>query len=168
VRKSSQVVMAVISLATVVTGFEVGANAKSSNFTAGPTPTDTDTGTPSNSPTKTATGTPTSNPTPTKNSTSTPTPTKSTPASTTVSKTSDAIYYRYGTVELTVTKTGSQITDISMVQAGATNGRSSAFPYLIQLALTAQSGSFDTSMMTGATFTTDAFMQALDSALSKF
>ena len=165
-RKSSQVVMGVISLATVVTGFEVGANAKSSNFTAGPTPTDT--GTPSNSPTKTATGTPTSNPTPTKSSTSTPTPTKSTPASTTVSKTSDAIYYRYGAVELTVTKTGSQITDISMVQAGATNGRSSAFPYLIQLALTAQSGSFDTSMMTGATFTTDAFMQALDSALSKF
>jgi uncharacterized protein with FMN-binding domain len=71
-------------------------------------------------------------------------------------------------VQVTVTKTGSKITDIVMDQAGATQGRGSAFPYLIDLALTAQSGSFDTSMMTGATYTTNAFMDALNDALSQF
>jgi uncharacterized protein with FMN-binding domain len=55
-----------------------------------------------------------------------------------------------------------------MDQAGATQGRGSAFPYLIDLALTAQSGSFDTSMMTGATYTTNAFMDALNDALNQF
>ena len=170
-RKSSQVVMGVISLATVVTGFEVGANAKSNSFTAGPT-TPTDTGTPTSNPTGSTTHTPTKSPTgsptTTKTPTTNPTPTDTQPPSDSVTKTSDPIYYRYGTVQLSVTKTGSKITDISMIQAGATQGRGGAFPYLIQLALDAQSGNFDTSMMSGATFTTDAFMQALDSALSQF
>jgi uncharacterized protein with FMN-binding domain len=55
-----------------------------------------------------------------------------------------------------------------MDQAGATQGRGSAFPYLVSLALDAQSGNFDTSMMTGATYTTIAFMDALNDALSQF
>jgi len=71
-------------------------------------------------------------------------------------------------VQLTVTKSGSKITSIHLDQAGATNGRASAFPYLVQLAMTAQKGSFDTSMMSGATYTTDAFMSALDDALAQF
>jgi len=71
-------------------------------------------------------------------------------------------------VQLTVTKTGSKITSIQLDQAGATNGRANAFPYLVQLAMAAQSGSFDTSMMSGATYTTDAFMSALDDALAQF
>ena len=156
-RKSSQVVMGVISLATVVTGIEVGANAKTGNFTASPT-TPTDGGSPTTSPTSS----------PTKTATAEPTPTKTQPVASPITKTSDAIYYRYGTVQLSVTKVGSKITDISMIQAGATQGRGGAFPYLIQLALDAQSGNFDTSMMSNATYTTDAFMQALDSALSQF
>jgi len=39
---------------------------------------------------------------------------------------------------------------------------------LIQLAEQAQSASFDTSMMGGATYSTNAFLQALGDALSQF
>ena len=146
-RKSSQVIMGAVSLASVVTGVQLGAHAKSTGFTPSPVPTGSPTETPTTSPT--------------------PTPTKTTPAAT-VSHTSIAVPYKYGMVQVTVTKTGSKITDIVMDQAGATQGRGSAFPYLIDLALTAQSGSFDTSMMTGATYTTNAFMDALNDALSQF
>lgn len=165
--------MGAISLVSVVTGVQVGANAKSN---AGFTPTPT---TPTTDPTPTPTPTDTSTPTPTDTSTPTPIPTKTTPTPTptkttppppvkTVSHQSSPVNYRFGTVQLTVTKTGTKITDIALDQAGATNGRASAFPYLVQLALTAQSGSFDTSMMSGATYTTDAFVQALNDSLSQF
>jgi len=162
--------MGAISLVAVTTGVEVGANAKSTSFTGGGT-IPTTTGTPTVSPTTAPTTSPTTDPTvqpttePTTSPTKTPTPT--TPAST-VSHTSSPVYYRYGTVQLTVTKQGSKITDIVMDQAGATAGRGAAFPYLIQLAEAAQSASFDTSMMGGATYSTDAFMQALGDALSQF
>jgi len=168
--------MGAISLVSVVTGVQVGANAKSAtgftpaptgpttNPTPSPTPTPTKTGTP----TPTKTGTPT--PTPTKTPTPTPTPTKTTTPKPVakVSHTGSPVKYRFGTVQLTVTKTGSKITDITMDQAGATNGRAAAFPYLVSLALSAQNASFDTSMMSGATYSTDAFMQALNDALSQF
>ena len=175
-RKSSQIIMGAISLVSVVTGVQVGANAKSATGftpaptgpTTDPTPSPTNTGTPT--PTPTDTGTPTPTPTKTTTPTPKPTPTKTTtpkPAAT-VSHTSSPVYYRFGTVQLTVTKTGSKITDITMDQAGATNGRAAAFPYLVSLALSAQNASFDTSMMSGATYSTDAFMQALNDALSQF
>jgi uncharacterized protein with FMN-binding domain len=173
VRKSSQVLMGAISLVSVAAGVQVGAQAKSSNFSGGTTiPTSNPTVTPAPTTTSGGGGS-TSTPKPTKTSgggsTSTPTPTQTTPANTgTVSHTSSPVYYRYGTVQLTVTKQGSQITNIVMDQAGATAGRAAAFPYLIQLAEKAQSASFDTSMMGGATFSTDAFMQALGDALSQF
>ena len=175
-RKSSQIIMGAISLVSVVTGVQVGANAKSATGftpaptgpTTDPTPTPTNTGTPT--PTPTDTGTPTPTPTKTTTPKPTPTPTKTTtpkPAAA-VSHTSSPVYYRFGTVQLTVTKSGSKITDITMDQAGATNGRAAAFPYLVSLALSAQNASFDTSMMSGATYSTDAFMQALNDALSQF
>lgn len=173
-RKSSQVLMGAISLVAVTTGVQVGANAKGSSFGPGGS-FPTTTGTPTSSPTKTPTGTPTTSPTvkPTKTPTTKPTktptpkPTQTTPSST-VSHESSPVYYRFGTVQLTVTKQGSQITDIVMNQAGASGGRAGAFPYLITLAKQAQSASFDTSMMGGATYTTNAFMQALGDALSQF
>jgi uncharacterized protein with FMN-binding domain len=158
--------MGAISLVSVATGVQVGANAKSATgFTPVPTGPSTDP-TPSPTPTPTKTGTPT----PTKTGTPSPTPTKTTtPKPTaTVSHTSSPVRYRFGTVQLTVTKTGSKITDITMDQAGATNGRAAAFPYLVSLALSAQNASFDTSMMSGATYSTDAFLQALNDSLSQF
>jgi uncharacterized protein with FMN-binding domain len=156
--------MGAISLASVVVGFEIGANAKTSDsFVPHPTVTPT--------PTKTTPGpkptTPTPNPTTPTPKPTTPKPTTPPPV-TTVKHTSSPVYYRFGTVQLTVAKQGSTITDITLNQAGATNGRSAAFNYLTTLAMQAQSGSFDTSMMSGATYTTDAFMQALNDALSQF
>ena len=137
--------MGAISLASVVTGVELGANAAGTG-TFVPHPTVT----------------PTVDPT-------TPGPMPTTPPpSATVSHKSSPVYYRFGTVQLTVTKKGSTITDITMNQAGATNGRAASFPYLISLAKQAQSGSFDTSMMSGATYSTQAFMQALGDALAQF
>jgi hypothetical protein len=144
--------MGAISLVAVTTGVQVGANAKSNSFGPGGS-FPTSSGTPTSSPTKTPTGTPTPPPT--------------TP-STSISHQSAPVYYRFGTVQLTVTKQGSQITNIVMNQAGASGGRGASFPYLIQLAEAAQSSSFDTSMMGGATYSTDAFMQALGDALSQF
>jgi hypothetical protein len=55
-----------------------------------------------------------------------------------------------------------------MDQAGATSGRAASFPYLVSLTLQAQNASFDTSMMSGATFSVDAYKQALTNALAQF
>ena len=173
--------MGAVSLVAVTAGFQAGANAKSPSFTPGPIqtpgpttqPTTTPTTTPTGKPTKTPTGKPTPTPTtkrtttPATKPTKTPIPTQP-PPSTTVSHKSSPVYYRFGTVQLTVTKQGSQITNIVMNQAGASAGRAAAFPYLIQLAEQAQSASFDTSMMGGATYSTNAFLQALGDALSQF
>ena len=168
-RKSTQALMGTASLLAVVTGFQVGANATPS-ATFSPIPT-----TPTTEPTPTGTPTtpnPTDTPKPTKTPTKTPTPkpTKkpTPPPSSTVSHTSSPVNYRYGTVQLTVTKTGSSITSINLDQAGATNGRASSFPYLVQLAIAAQSSSFDTSMLSGATYSVNAFMSALNDALAQF
>ena len=147
-RKSSQIVMGAISLASVVVGVEIGAQA-SIPGAFNPHPTVTPTPTP-------------------KPTTPGPKPTIPTPKPTQVSHISDPVSYRFGTVQLTVTKTGTKITDITMNQAGATNGRAASFPYLITLALKAQNATFDTSMMSGATYSTDAFVQALDNALRQF
>jgi len=169
--------MGTASLIAVVTGFQVGANATpSATFSPLPTTPTTDpspTVAPTTpSPTGTPTTDPTTTPKPTKTPTKTPTPkpTKkpTPPPSSTVSHTSSPVYYRYGTVQLTVTKSGSTITDISLDQAGATNGRASAFPYLVQLAISAQSSTFDTSMLSGATYSVNAFMSAFDDALAQF
>ena len=175
--------MGALSLVSVVVGVEIGATAKPSGIFP-PVPTDTPTPTPTSpSPTNTdPSTTPTPKPTtptpkpttPTPKPTTptpkptTPTPKPTPPPVTTVSHQSNAVNYRFGTVQLTVTKTGTKITDITMDRAGATNGRASAFRYLVSLALNAQRAGFDTSMMSGATYSTDAFMQALNNALSKF
>ena len=89
------------------------------------------------------------------------TPTKTAAAATT--KTGAAIQYRYGTVQLSVTLTNGSITAINLVKATATDGRSRAFPTLVSAAISANGIGFGN--ISGATFTTDAFKQALTSAL---
>ena len=84
----------------------------------------------------------------------------------TKSATGNAIDYRYGTVQLKVTKTSGKIASIDLVQAGATAGREQAFSMLVDAAVKANGSSFGN--VSGATYTTDAFKQALDSALAKF
>lgn len=89
-----------------------------------------------------------------------------TSGSASVTKTGDAIRYRYGTIQVQATEVSGKITDITLLQAGATGGRSAAFSYLIDYAIQAQGSNFGN--ISGATYTTDAFVQSLDSALAQF
>ena len=82
-----------------------------------------------------------------------------------MTKTGDAIEYRFGTVQVSVTKVDGQITAIDLLQAGATGGREQAFSMLVDAAVQANGSGI--SNIGGATYTTDTFKQALDSALSK-
>lgn len=106
-------------------------------------------------------------PNPTSSDTAAPTasatPTKT--AATAKSATGDAIQYRYGVVQVKVTKKSGNITAVSTVQGTATAGRQTAFSYLEQYAVSANGSGFGN--LSGATFTTEAFKQALDSALNK-
>lgn len=79
--------------------------------------------------------------------------------------TGDAVNYEFGTIQLSVSTDGSKITDVGLVQAGANGGRESAFSYLVTDAITANGSNFGN--LSGATYTTDAFKQALESAISK-
>jgi uncharacterized protein with FMN-binding domain len=83
-----------------------------------------------------------------------------------VTQSSGSFPYRFGTISLTVTKTNGKITAIAYGNSGATGGRQGAFPYLVQYAIAAQGTNF--SNLSGATYTTDTFKQALAAALAKF
>ena len=76
------------------------------------------------------------------------------------------VQYRYGMIQLSVTKSNGKITDIGLLSAGATGGRETAFSYLVDYAIQANGTSFGN--LSGATFTVVAFKKALDSALAKF
>lgn len=81
------------------------------------------------------------------------------------SATSDALQYRYGVVQVKVTKANGKITAIDLIQAQATAGREQAFSVLVDAAIKANGSNFGN--LSGATFTTEVFKQAVDSALSK-
>jgi hypothetical protein len=83
-----------------------------------------------------------------------------------VTKTGSSIRYRYGTVQVSVTKTDGQITAVNLLQAGATGGRGQAFDFLVQYTVDAQGSSF--SNISGATYTTAAYKQSLGAALAQF
>jgi uncharacterized protein with FMN-binding domain len=162
VRASTRAIVGVLGLVSIAAGYKVGAGgAPASAFTGGPIAGPPASGTPTPTPTKTHTPTPT--PTGTHTPTPTPTPTKTTPPATT-SKTGQVISYRFGQIQVKVVRTAGKITDIVLLQGSASAGRSAAFPYLHDLAIAAQSSSFDTSQLGGATYTTNAYIQALQSA----
>lgn len=130
----------------------------------------TETATPTPTPTTEPTTTPTKKPstpakTPAKKPTTTKPTTPTTPASG-ATQSGSAIRYKYGVVQVKVTKNGSDITAITYLQKSATDGRSAVFPDLV-VAAKAANGS-NISNISGATFTVDAFKKALDSALAKF
>lgn len=111
---------------------------------------------------------------PSASTTSTTAPTSSTTAPTgttaTRSATGSDIQYRYGDIQLEVTASGSKITDVSIVQEGSTDGRSlqinsQAVPILQSESLSAQSAQIDG--VSGATYTSAAYVQSLQSALDK-
>lgn len=78
---------------------------------------------------------------------------------------SDSVSYRYGVVQIAVTATGGKITNIDVQNSTCSQGWEQAFPMLTSEAIAANGSNF--SNVSGATFTSSAFKQALDSAISK-
>ena len=99
------------------------------------------------------------------------------PASATASATSTAVRYTgdpvdtpYGVVQVAVTVTGTHIDKVAFVRLDAFDDRSQfinsqAAPILLQETISAQSAQIDT--VSGATFTSEGYLQSLQSALDK-
>jgi uncharacterized protein with FMN-binding domain len=101
---------------------------------------------------------------------STPAKTSTSSSSATKTATGDAISTRYGNVQLKVTVSGGKITKVEAVQLPSSDPKSSeissyAVPQLTQSALTKQSASVDA--VSGATYTSNGYQTALQSALDK-
>jgi hypothetical protein len=79
--------------------------------------------------------------------------------------TGDLIQYRYGEVQIEVTASGGKIETVTELVATADRGYDQAFALLNTAALEAQSA--DMGNVSGATFTSEAYKEALASALSK-
>ena len=95
------------------------------------------------------------------------TPSTQTPAR---SVTGSSIGTRYGNVQVQVTFTGTQITDVVPLRLPDSNGvdqeiDQQAVPILIQETLAAQSANIQA--VSGATYTSDGYMRSLQSALDK-
>jgi uncharacterized protein with FMN-binding domain len=127
-------------------------------------------------PGSTSTGSTTTGPTstgptaPSGAGTTVPAPSTTAPAAATRSATGPDIPYRYGDLQLRVTEKGSTITKIQILSDGAADSRSAeinsqALPLLQQEAMSAQSANIDG--VSGATYTSAAYAQALQSALDQ-
>jgi uncharacterized protein with FMN-binding domain len=80
----------------------------------------------------------------------------------------DAAQTPYGPLQVEITTSGSTITDVSILQYPNSNGtdqqiNSYALPQLIDATLKAQSANID--MVSGATYTSNGYLQSLQSAL---
>ncbi len=124
---------------------------------------------PTPSPTSTPTSIPTNTPVPTPQSipTNTPTPTSGYKDGTYTGNVTDATY---GNVQVQTTITNGRITDVQFLQypndrRTSVEINSQAMPYLKQEAIQAQSAQVD--IVSGATYTSQAFIQSLQSTLDK-
>lgn len=193
-RKGTQALVSILSLGVVAAGYQAGQAVEVSNFAsaaapapapvaveASSTPASTPSAPDSTAPAPASTPKATSSassaapapvapvtpvapaPVTTPKATQAPAPA---PASGGTTKTGSAVPYRFGTVQVSVTKANGKITAVNLLQAGATGGRESAFSYLVDLAIQANGTSFGN--LGGATYTVDAFKQSLESALAKF
>jgi len=79
---------------------------------------------------------------------------------------SDVIAYKYGNIQISLTKTDGLISSVTVVIGDATNGRDEA--YLILTAATIEAQGTNYGNVSGATFTTDAFKIAVENVLAKF
>jgi uncharacterized protein with FMN-binding domain len=179
VRKTTKTVVGLISLGVLGASWSIGQAAESglsldtagTANTAGPTetlqPTESaspsqDAGTEQAADTNQAAETATTTPTPTKTAVA---------VDKSVTKKSDPVSYvaekRAGTMQISVTKTGSAITAIDIISGGTEGGQWASVPSMLaQYAIEAQGSDFGN--ISRATHTTDAFKEALDNALAKF
>jgi uncharacterized protein with FMN-binding domain len=86
------------------------------------------------------------------------------------SATGQDVSFRYGDLEVKVTRVGTRITDVSVVRADVSDPHSQsidqvAIPELRQEAISAQSARIDG--VSGASYTSAAYEQSLQSALDK-
>ena len=195
-RNGTKAFVSIVSLGVVAAGYQVGLAAEVSNgFSAtapvidqatAATPANTSAATPGATPpatpvdSVTATTAAAASPAIPSNTTETTAPAPvSTPKATSpapapkpdpntsgTTKDGSAVPYQFGTVQVSVTKSGGKISAVDMLQAGATGGRQAAFTYLVDLAIQANGSNFGN--LSGATYTVDAFKQSLESALAKF
>jgi uncharacterized protein with FMN-binding domain len=100
-------------------------------------------------------------------------PASSTPASSAATKRTvagQAVQTRYGTVQVQLVVSGKQIQNVSFLQLTADDPRSQeinnqAGPILLQETLSAQSAQIDT--VSGATYTSEGYLESLQSALDQ-
>ena len=176
-RKVTQNIVGVISLGVLATSWSLGQAADTGLTlgapTASPNTSDQPSASPSTDPSTSPSSVPSASASASATATSKPTPTKTTaPApSGKVTKTSDAVQYvahrGAGIMQLTVTKSGSKITDVTILSGGTEGGDWASVPgILAQAAVAAQGSNFGN--VSNATHTTEAFKTALESALAKF
>ncbi len=158
------------------TGLLLGTPSATANTSGSPTPTAAESASASPTATPVATGgaitsaTPTATKTPTAaapkpTATKTAAPTKA-PVATAKTATGSAINYKYGTVQLEVTKSNGAITDVNvLVGYGSGPQYTDLIANLAQYAVSANGSNFGN--VSRATLTTNAFKQALDSAIAK-
>ena len=84
--------------------------------------------------------------------------------------TGSAVTTRYGIVQVKITVSGKKITNVSFAQLTAFDGRSQqinsdAAPILLQETLSAQSANIDS--VSGASYTSEGYVQSLQSALDQ-
>jgi uncharacterized protein with FMN-binding domain len=101
---------------------------------------------------------------------STAPPTSAPASSSTRSATGTDVQYRYGDIQIEVTASGSKITNVTTPRDDATDGHSyqinsEAVPMLESQTMSAQSAQIDG--VSGATYTTQAYEQSLQSALDQ-
>lgn len=160
--------------AIVIIGWQVGAAASANSSLAttatGSTGTVTGSGTQS-TPTPSSTSTAEASSGSTSSSSSTPSPTAT---ASTSSKdgtyTGDVEQTRFGPVQVSITVSNGKITDVTALQLTNSDGRSQqisayAAPILQQEVLAAQSA--NVSFVSGATYTSDAYLQSVQSALDQ-
>lgn len=82
-----------------------------------------------------------------------------------VTATSDVIEYKYGVVQISLTTTDGEITNVTLLQGDASYGRDAAYAALIDATIQTQGINYGN--YSGATFTTDAFKQAVTNVLGK-
>jgi uncharacterized protein with FMN-binding domain len=123
---------------------------------------------PATAPTTSSTGSPTTSSSPSTAASPSPGASNTTSTSGTKTYTGSSASTRWGDVQVTITVTNGKITDVQVPVYPNNNGRdqeinASALPVLTQETLQAQSANIDT--VSGATVTSDGYLQSLQSAL---
>lgn len=173
-RKVTQNIVGVLSLGVLATSWTIGQAAESGLVINSPSAngSSTSSATPEPASSSSASAEPKATASATASATPKPTATKTAAASASkVTKKSEAVSYvahrSQGTMQISVTKLGSTITNVTIVSGGTEGGEWAQVPgILAQAAVDAQGSGFGN--IGGATHTTEAFKKALESALAKF